>query len=278
VTATASSARESRAVDRWTRLVDAVGAKVVGEGKAEMAAPCHGGTKPGKFAISVGDESEYPLLWCRSQCDSSDPLWLARATEALLALGAPADCLQPTTGQGSRSRPLSASTRTQAARSEASGKPASSLPSDDQVDLWQDNLLRERMILRALCSKWQVTEETVIAADVGWDRVSSRVTFPVRDPDTDEVVQVLYRDISDNRPASVPKARTHPGVTGSYLYAPWGVRRGKRVVLCAGEHDMFAAHEAGLNAVCFTNGERAVPAPERTRAAGRHAARDRLRH
>lgn len=256
------SPHAERAWDRWTRLVDAVGATVVGEGRAEMACPVHGGEKASKFAISVGDESDYPMLWCRTGCKSDDrETWLPLATAALLALGAPADTLPPAKGQGGRQRPSTPQAAPTTGRRGSGATSPVRLPTEDQLDRWESAFLSNDLMRRALLRKWRLTEDVIAAAEVGYDQAQERIVLPVRD-DAGGVVQVIYRSLRDDLPAAVPKTKTHPGVSGSFVYAPFGIKDGD-VLLCAGERDAFAAHAIGLNAACFTSGERSVPSTER---------------
>lgn len=251
-----------RAWDRWQRVVDAVGAVEVAEGRAEMACPVHGGERR-KFAISVGDESDYPLLRCRSECDDEDrETWLPKATAALLALGAPADALPPAKGQGGRQRPSTATPAAKArGRTTRAATPAR-LPTEDQLERWETAFLASDFMRRALMRKWRLTEDEIAAAEIGYDQQQDRIVLPVRD-DAGELVQVLYRSLRDNLRPGEPKTKTHDGVRGSFIYAPFGVEDGRRVVLCAGERDAFVAHAAGFSAVCFTGGEGSVPTTDR---------------
>ncbi len=251
----------ARALNRWTRVVQAVGATVVAEGRAEMPCPAHGGTKPSGLAISVGDESDYPVLRCRTEhCD------YAHVRNALIRLGAPADALVPGKGQGGGLHP--ATPRPAAAASARSPhlRPAAVLPTNEQVEAWEAALWAEDFMRKVLCRKWRITEDVLGATEAGYDRTRDAVTLPVREGEA--LVQVIYRDLSDSAPAA-RKSTTHPGVTGSHVYAPFGLAPGP-VLLCAGEKDAFAAHAAGWNAVTFTHGEGAVPTPDRLAAlAGR---------
>jgi len=93
--------------------------------------------------------------------------------------------------------------------------------------------------------------------------------MPVRGPATDELLTVIYRYVGDHLPPGQPKSRVHKGTQGSHVYAPFGLGPGT-VLLCAGERDVLAAHEAQFNALSFTNGEGAIPTTERlTLLAGR---------
>ncbi len=256
-------AHDARALDRWTRVVEALGARVVAEGRAEMPCPVHGGDKPNGFAISVGDDG-WPKLYCRTKgegCEDQDGAWYGRAREVLVAAGAPADALRAAKGGVASQRLPAAPAARRAGARQAVGR----LPGEQRVEAWCEALMRDRMLRHVIKSKWHTDDEALAWADVGWDEGQGRYTFPVRD-EAGEIVQVVYRDFRDDPPAGAPKSRTHKGVTGSHLYAPFGITDGERVVLCAGEKDTFAAHGVGLNAVTMTNGEHAAPPPERLSA------------
>lgn len=190
---------DNRALDRWTRVVDAVGARVVADGRAEMPCPAHGGEKPSGLAISLGDASDYPTVFCRTEnCEYAD----IRA--ALVAAGAPEDALQPAKGGGGGLRPPAAKPGRRAGAPQA----VAVLPTEQQVEDWQEALMREPMMRRVIKSKWRTDDEALALADVGWDEQQGRYTFPVRDAAGD-VVQMIYRDFRTNRPAGVPKSLTH---------------------------------------------------------------------
>lgn len=244
---------DNRAGDRWTRVIEGVGARVVAEGRAEMPCPAHGGEKRSGLVISIGEVTDYPAVFCRTEhCDYAD------VRTALVALGAPADALQPAKGGGSGQRPSA----DRPARRVAAPVAAPVLPTAQQVDAWHEALMRDPMLRRVARTKFRTDDEALVWADAGWDAVQDRLTLPVLN-EAGEVMQVIYRDLRDDVPAGSPKSRTHKGVTGSHLYAPFGVDQDEPVVLCAGEKDVFASHSAGLNAVCVTNGEHAAPPPDR---------------
>ncbi len=60
--------------------------------------------------------------------------------------------------------------------------------------------MRDRMMCRVIKRKCHTDDEALALADVGWDEEQERYTFPVRD-EAGEIVQVIYRDLRDDRPA-----------------------------------------------------------------------------
>jgi len=206
---------EPVARERWERVVDAVGARIVGNGNAEMPCPVHGGDNRRGLAISVG-ETAYPMLYCRTKCERTDG-WLSEAVAALEALGARAEDLTPTR------RATGRATADPVVR--AAALPTPNLPTERALDAWEEALWRERVVRRAVGSKWQVSDETIAAASLGWDEGQERVTMPVRGPATDELLTVIYRYVGDHLPPGQPKSRVHKGTQGSHVYAPFGLGR-----------------------------------------------------
>lgn len=247
---TSGPPHDARALDRWTRVVDAVGARVVADGRAEMPCPTHGGEKPRGLAISVGTESDYPAVFCRTEhCEYAD----IRA--ALVAKGAPGDALQPATGEGGRRASV---VRLRPRAGTASAGPDAVVATDAQVEAWSNALWSSKAARQALKDAWQVSDETLAQADVGWNGRERRYTFPVTDEDG-RAVNVLRRSLT-----AQPKTKTGHDTSGSYVYAPFPLDLSEPVLLCAGEHDALSAYEAGLtNVVAFTNGEKAVPPAHR---------------
>lgn len=241
---------------RWREVVDAVDARVTDEVSlvARMPCPVHNGTK-NNFVLSAASESDYPLLHCHSGCDVDDPAWRRAAVAALVTAGAPESAL----------RPVRSPTRSQDAQRPEQLKELG-LPDDEAVEAWVACLGRERIVLQALRKAWGISDPTLARAEVGWEPFRELVALPVRDVATGDVVQVIYRDLRDKRPEGAPKSQTHPGIKGSHIYAPGGLGDGGPVLLCAGEKDVLCAMEAGfVNVASFTNGEKALPPPDRLR-------------
>lgn len=242
-----------KSLKRWRKLVKTLSPPVVDEARytARMPCPVHGGTG-NNFVISAGRESDYPLLYCHSGCDTAEPDWHRRAVAAVRHAGASDSALPPVDRAA------------QSPQADPPRTPVLGLPSEAQVDDWFACLAHEEVVRRALRRTWNVTDQTLALAEVGWEPCRELVALPVRDLETEEVVQVIYRDLRDKRPQGAPKSQTHPGVTGSHLYAPAGLGADGAVLLCAGEKDLLRALEAGFsNVASFTNGEKALPPPER---------------
>lgn len=248
---------DGEALDRWRALVAGLGVTPNGSTQVMTACPVCGG----KDSLSVGvGESGWPVVNCwKSSCaeaiDRNRDAWYVEARAALIGAGAPADALLPGKGQGG-------GRRTSAARpGPTTGKRAAAArPTEEQVAAWEAALWSNDLMRRALCKRFRVSEDVLAGTDVGYDASQDRVTFPVYEDG--RLVQVIYRSLRDDLPTGVPKSRTHKGVSGSYVYAPFDLTPG-RVLLCAGERDVFTAHAAGWNAVTFTGGEGSVPTRER---------------
>ncbi|EAP99438.1 hypothetical protein JNB_04680 [Janibacter sp. HTCC2649] len=104
--------------------------------------------------------------------------------------------------------------------------------------------------------------EQAVNAGLGWDPNEERVWLPVED-ESGNLLTIIRRDFRPVMPAKRVKSMIWSGSKGAFLYAPFGVRQGEEVIVAAGERDCLALLALGMNAVCFTNGEKVVPASER---------------
>lgn len=211
---------------------------------------CH---KP-KLRFRVGDEGRV-IVKCHSGTCSGlgdDADWLDQVTGALIAAGVPRTALHWLAHQ---SAPKSGSAADAAT-------PAPHLPSPRALDAAQDRLLARPTLLRLLSERVGLTTEDAVLAGIGWDEKERRFWLPVYDHD-DNLLTIIRRDFRSVMPAGQPKSLIWKGSSGAYLYAPFEVRPTGPVIVAAGERDCLALCALGMNAVCFTNGEGAVPTPER---------------
>lgn len=195
------------------------------------------------------------MFKCHSgQCGDldGDPDWLNEASSALVTAGVPRKTLHWLAHQsGGQTRP-----------SADTSAPVPNLPTDDALDHAQHRLLTNPEQMALLEKRVGLSVEQVANAGLGWDPIDRRVWLPVLD-EADNLLTIIRRDFRPVLPAGRPKSMIWKGSTGAFLYAPFVVRDGEPVVVAAGERDCLALCARGMNAVCFTNGEGAVPAPDR---------------
>ncbi len=221
------------------------------EGQGNGTCPVCG--KP-KFRYHVYDDGCVTFKCHSGQCGDldGDPDWLNKASSALVAAGVPRKTLHWLAHQsGGQTRP-----------SADTAAPVPGLPTDDALDHAQARLLENPEQMALLGKRVGLSVEQVANAGLGWDPIDRRVWLPVLD-DADNLLTIIRRDFRPVLPAGKPKSMIWTGSTGAFLYAPFGVRDGEPVIVAAGERDCLALCALGKNAVCFTNGEGAVPAPDR---------------
>lgn len=238
----------------WAGL-DSVAAAVSGsvgsDGQGNGTCPVCG--KP-KFRFWMGREGRV-IFYCHSgKCSArgEDSDWLNAAAVALTTAGVPRTALHWLAHQSApqtRSVPDAAT-------------PAPNLPSPGALDAALDCLLARPKLLRLLSERVGLTTEHVVLAGIGWDEEQRRFWLPVNDQH-DNLLTIIRRDFREELPAKRKKTLIWKGSSGAYLYAPFDVQPTGPVIVAAGERDCLALGALGMNAVCFTNGEGAVPSPER---------------
>lgn len=181
-----------------------------------------------------------------------DPVWLNALTEALNAAGVARTALH---WRGHPSAPQNRSAAD-------AGAPAPNLPSPRALAAAQDRLMAHPRLLRLLAECVGLRAEQVAMAGIGWGEQERRYWLPVTDED-DNLLTIVRRDFREDLPRKRRKSLIWKGSSGAYLYVPFEVRPTGPVIVAAGERDCLALWALGMNAVCFTNGEGAVPSPER---------------
>lgn len=246
----AAEATISNPLESVRHAVDGV---VGSDGQGTGNCPTCGGK--GKFRFSLSDDGETVVFSCQSgSCGDrkNDKEWIRSTAEALVAAGAPRRALYRLAHQAG---PYAASSP------DAVG-PAPDLPTPEMLAAAEDALYDSQRLLTLLKERVGLSDKDVDRAGIGWDARTGRFWLPVRDGD-DNLLTIIRRDFRPVMPAGRVKSLIWKGSKGAFLYAPFGVRPDAPVIIAAGERDCLALCAVGLNAVCFTNGESAVPARER---------------
>lgn len=252
-----STPSEAKPQNQTTLSLDAVSRAVSGlvggDGQGDGVCPvCE---KP-KFRYRVGDDGLIIFKCHSGKCGprDGDAHWLNEATSALAAAGVPRTALQ---WRGHQSSSVIGP------RADAA-PPTPNLPTPAALRSAHAHLMSQPMLLRSLRRATGLTREDVSFAGIGWDEKERRYWLPVEDEDGN-CLTVIRRRFSRSEGDTSPKSMIWPKSTGPFLYAPFGVRRDRSVVITAGERDCLALCALGFNAVCFTNGEAAVPVEDRMR-------------
>lgn len=127
--------------------------------------------------------------------------------------------------------------------------------SEDEINKWHKNLLGEDEVLKPFMEKRLLNLMTINKYKIGYDRIDSRYTIPVRDGNGDVVdvrkyaINISIRDEKDQM-----KMRAYKAGYGSNKLFPVKNMSSNTIVLCEGELDALLAEQEGFNAVTFTAG------------------------
>ena len=128
------------------------------------------------------------------------------------------------------------------------GNSSTPLPSQTQIEKWNQTLLDNRPRLKALMEQRGFERKTIIDYELGWD--GSRYTIPVRDIDG-ELVNVRRYQMGGNH---TNKMLNLPGHGSAVLFRPDILRDNQQIVVTEGETDCILLNQTGVPSVTHTAG------------------------
>lgn len=128
------------------------------------------------------------------------------------------------------------------------GNKATPLPSQSQIEKWNQALLDNKTRLKAIMDQRGFERKTIIDWEIGWD--GSRYTIPVRNEDG-ELVNVRRYQMGGSHSN---KMLNLPGHGSAVLFRPDILRDNEDIVITEGETDCILLNQTGIPAVTHTAG------------------------
>lgn len=122
------------------------------------------------------------------------------------------------------------------------------LPSNDQIEAWQQKLLANKSALKALMDKRGLERKTIVDWELGFD--GQRYMIPVRDADGELVNVRRYKmngSVGD-------KMLNLPGHGAAAIFRPDILRDNEDIVITEGEMDCILLNQTGIPAITHTAG------------------------